>query len=125
MIQNKLTIWLMLLLLAACTPKWDDHYEVGQATVTNQTVLEYLQGCPEYAQFVTLLKEAGADTIFSGKTELTVWVPTNDKVPDLSGLSDSLRILTIKNHISMLPYTTVDMQNQIRVTSFSGKKRQS
>ena len=122
MIQNKLTIWLMLLLLAACTPKWDDHYEVGQATVTNQTVLEYLQGCPEYAQFVTLLKEAGADTIFSGKTELTVWVPTNDKVPDLSGLSDSLRILTIKNHISMLPYTTVDMQNQIRVTSFSGKK---
>ena len=122
MIQNKLTIWLMLLLLAACTPKWDDHYEVGQATVTNQTVLEYLQGCPEYAQFVTLLKEAGADTIFSGKTELTVWVPANDKVPDLSGLSDSLRILTIKNHISMLPYTTVDMQNQIRVTSFSGKK---
>ena len=51
MIQNKLTIWLMLLLLAACTPKWDDHYEVGQATVTNQTVLEYLQGCPGYDFF--------------------------------------------------------------------------
>ncbi len=122
MIQNKLATWFMLFSLVACTPKWNDHYEVGQATVTNQTILEYLEGCPEYSKFTALLRETGADTIFSGNTELTVWVPSNDQVPDLSGLSDSLRILTVKNHISILPYTTVNMENQTRVTSFSGKK---
>lgn len=122
MIQNKISVWLMLLLLAACTPKWDDHYDVNQATVTNQTVLEYLQSCPEYSKFVALLKEVNTDTIFGSKTQVTVWVPTNDKVPDLSGLSDSLKVLTIANHISTLPYATVDMKDQTRVTAFSGKK---
>lgn len=122
MIKNKLSIWLILLLLAACTPKWDDHYDVGQATVTDQTVLEYIQSSPRYSKFAALLKEVGVDTIFGGDTKVTVWVPADDKVPDLTGMSDSLRILTIKNHISMLPYATVDMKDQTRVTSFSGKK---
>lgn len=122
MIQNKISVWLMLLLLAACTPKWDDHYDVKQATVTNQTVVEYIQSCPEYAKFAALLKEINTDSIFGSKTGVTVWVPTNDKVPDLSGLSDSVKMRTIQNHISILPYATVDMKDQTRVTAFSGKK---
>lgn len=80
MIKSKLSIWLILLLLAACTPKWDDHYDVGQATVTDQTVLEYIQSSPRYSKFAALLKEVGVDTIFGGDTKVTVWVPTDDKV---------------------------------------------
>lgn len=122
MIKNKISIGWMLLFLVACTPEWDDHYDAGQATVTDQTVMEYIGSRPEYSAFAALLKEVGTDTVFTGSNQVTVWVPANDKVPDLSGLSDSLRRLTIKNHVSMLPYTTTDMKDQTRVTAFSGKK---
>lgn len=120
--QNKISIWLMLLLFVSCTPKWDDHYEVGHATVTDQTVWEYLQSRPEYSKYVSLAKETGADKIIENNTDVTVWVPVNDQVPDLSGMSDSLKILTVKNHITLLQYTTTDMKNGIRLMSQSGKR---
>ena len=90
MIKNKISIGWMLLSLVACTPEWDDHYDAGQATVTDQTVMEYIGSRPEYSAFAALLKEVGPDTIFTGSNQVTVWMPANDKVPDLSGLSDSL-----------------------------------
>lgn len=122
MSQNKISIWFVLLLCVACTPKWNDHYDAGQVTVTDKTVWEYLQSCPEYSGFVALVKETGTDKNLESGENLTVWVPGNDRIPDLSALTDSVKRLTVRNHISMLEYTTPDMQNGIRVSAWSGKK---
>lgn len=120
--HNKISIWLIGLLLVSCTSKWDAHYEVEQATVTDKTVWEYLQSCSEYSKFVALAKETGVDKIIEENENLTVWAPINDKVPDLSGLTDSVKILTLKNHVSKLQYITTNMENGIRVMSYSGKR---
>lgn len=120
--QNKISIWVLLISLVSCTPKWDDHYDVAQATVTDKTVWEYLQASPEYSKFVSLVKETGVDEILESGDDVTVWAPTNDRVLDLSGMDDSVKILTVKNHISNLSYTSEDMLNGIRLSSLSGKK---
>lgn len=119
--QIKISVWLITLLFVSCTSKWDEHYEVGQATVTDQTVWEYLQSCPEYSNFVALAKETGVDKLIANNKDITVWVPVNDKVPDLSGMDDSVKMLTLGNHVSLLQYKTTDMQNGIRLMAFSGK----
>lgn len=120
--QNKIMMGWVLLLLVACTPRWDDHYDAGQATVTDRTMWEYIQERPEYSEFVSLVKATGTDSILQNCQNLTVWVPLNGKIPDLSNLSDSVKKQTVRNHITTLQYLTVDMQNGIRVSAFSGKK---
>ncbi|MGL5682363.1 MAG: fasciclin domain-containing protein [Marinifilaceae bacterium] len=122
MIKNKITIWLLLMVSMACSTQWDDHYGNGQAVVTNKSVLDYINSNPDYSKFAALLNEINASELFNKGVQLTVWVPKNEDIPELKEMTDSVKELTIKNHISILPYITVDMRDLTKVTSFSGKK---
>lgn len=122
---NAINIVLVLsLLFFACGNEWDKHYKdpQGDMEVSGLGVWEYLQSNPEYSEFVGLMKEIQADTIFAYSRRYTVWALKNGAVPDLSGLTDSVKSLVMWNHFSLMDYSQAGFEDGLSVTALSGKR---
>lgn len=122
---NTINIVLVLsLLFFACGNEWDKHYKdpQGDIEVSGVGVWEYLQENPEYSDFAGLIKEIQADTAFVGNQRYTVWALKNGTMPDLSGMSDSLKSLIVWNHFSLMDYSQAGFKDGLSVIALSGKR---
>jgi len=88
----KLFYLIILILIFGCTKDWENHYDVYPETV-NKPVWEALQSDSQISDFVQLLKENQADTLFNGDVIYTVLAPTNEALSqylDTGTVSDIL-----------------------------------
>ena len=90
----KLKLFYILILIGVwgCTKDWEDHYDVYPETV-NKPVWEALQNEPEISNFVEILKDYQADTLFNEDVIYTVIAPTNEALAqylDTGTVSDLL-----------------------------------
>lgn len=117
-------IALLLSLSCSCADHWNDHYDEqnGGMEISDKNILEYLEGKPEYSNFVRLLKETRVDSILKTGKRYSVWVPGNENLPDLAELSDSLKYLTLENHITWGDYYNAGFQDGLSLRSYSGKR---
>lgn len=78
-----------------CTKEWEDHYDVYPEAV-NKKVWETLQSDPNVSEFVALLKEKQADTLFGRDNTYTVLVPTNEALAaylDTATITDTTTLI--------------------------------
>ncbi|BDD12389.1 hypothetical protein FUAX_48210 (plasmid) [Fulvitalea axinellae] len=111
-----------LLGLAGCDA-YEDHYESPSATVENTTVYGHLQANPKYGEFVGLVDKAGYKDVLSGADPVTVFVPSQATVGELSKLTvDSLRKV-MKYHIgnTLLFEYLLEDEKQLLYKTLSGK----
>ncbi len=76
----KFSIFIFIVLIGAvsCTKEWENHYDEYPETV-NQNVWDAMQNDPNISDFVGILKNHQADTLFEGTdNSYTIFAPTND-----------------------------------------------
>lgn len=125
MTMSRLNIILMLaLFLASCSDEWNAHYKdpQGEMQKSDLNVWDYLQQNPDYSEFVGLIRETQADTLFSAEQRYTMWIPKNGSISaSFYQLSDSVRALTVRNHISNLDYSSSAFREGLSMLSLSRK----
>ena len=100
-----------VLLIAACTTQWDDHYEEGSFDLSDKTVTEYIKEQPELSTFYNMLKITGYDKILDASQSYTVWAPKNDALSGLDISDTELVQKTVKNHIARSRISTSGIGN--------------
>lgn len=122
--KNIIFIGLLLLIFSSCADHWDEHYREkdGSMEVSDKGILDYLKGREEYSEFVQLLKETGADSLLNTGKRYSVWAPRNENMPDLAEMSDSLKFLTMKNHITWGDYYNAGFKDGLSLRAYSGKQ---
>lgn len=122
--RNIIFIGLLALTFLGCADRWDDHYgeKDGNMEVSDKNVLEFLEGKPEYSAFVKLLKDTRADSVLKTGKRYSVWALSNENMPDLSGMSDSLKRLTMQNHITWGDYYNAGFKDCESLQAYSGKR---
>jgi hypothetical protein len=83
-------IVLILMLVIACQGNFDTYYKKNP---DSGVLMEYLEGQPQYSEFVTLLKKTGYDISLSQNNPMTVFAPENGHWGNVLSMSnkDSLR----------------------------------
>lgn len=92
-----IAILLLIVGAFACTKEWENHYDTYPDTV-NKNVWEVMQNDPNISDFVALLKEKQADTLFTKDRTYTILAPTNE------ALSEYLDTATITDTTTLLNY---------------------
>lgn len=100
-----------LMLAAACTTEWDDHYDEGSFNLSDKTVTEYIKEQPELSIFYHMLEITGYDSILNASQSYTVWAPKNDALIGLDLSDTELLQRTVKNHIARSRITTSGIDN--------------
>lgn len=123
--MSRLNIILLLaLFFCSCSDEWNKHYKEPQGSMqkSDLNVWDYLQANPDYSEFVNLIKETRADTLFSEQQRYTMWIPKNGTLAeDFAAMSDSIKASTVRNHISLLDYSSSAFRDGLSVSSLSGK----
>jgi len=97
---------IVVLLTAACTKEWDDHYDEGSFDLPNKTVTEYIKEQPELSTFSGILEATGYDDFLNASQSYTVWTPTNNALSGFD-MTDTERVKKIvQNHITRSRFTT-------------------
>jgi len=100
-----------MLLAAACTQEWDEHYDEGSFDLPDKTVSEYIKAQSELSTFSGLLETTGYDEVLNASQSYTVWAPTNDALSGVDISDNEMMIRTVKNHISRSRITTSGVEN--------------
>ena len=106
-----LSALIVLLLTAACTKEWDEHYDAGSFDLPDKTVTEYIKGQPELSTFSNMLEITGYDQILNASQSYTVWAPKNDALAGLNISDIELVRKTVQNHITRSRITTSGVDN--------------
>jgi len=106
-----LSALIVVLLAAACTKEWDDHYDEGSFDLPDKTVTEYIKGQPDLSTFSNMLEISGYDDILNASQSFTVWAPKNDALIGLDISNTELVTKTVKNHITRSRITTSGIDN--------------
>jgi uncharacterized surface protein with fasciclin (FAS1) repeats len=111
-------------LLASCADQWNDHYEATPKEmegISNETLFTYLEGEANYSAFVALLKETGLAEELNKSNIYTVWAPTNDVMPDLSGYSIEEKRLIARSHVNSIALYETKLSDGKMIKMLSGK----
>lgn len=100
-----------LLMTAACTKEWDDHYDEKSFDLPNKTVTGYLRENPELSTFYNMLEITGYDSILDASQSYTVWAPRNNALNGLEMNNTELVTKTVRNHIARSRITTSGIDN--------------
>jgi hypothetical protein len=110
----------MVLFFTACNEKWTDYYFGNDNTEEepDMTIVQYLEGHPEYSEFYSMLKSTGLDKELVKQQQVTLWIVDNDAM-NVSGIqtNDTLRM---KYHINYLPFIRTDLKTGLRILSLNG-----
>lgn len=106
-----LSALIVVLLAAACTKEWDDHYDESSFDLPDKTVNEYIKEQPELSTFSNMLEISGYDDILNASQSYTVWASKNDALDGLDISDTELITKTVKNHITRSSITTSGIDN--------------
>lgn len=106
-----LSAMIVLLLAAACSKEWDDHYDAGSYNLPDKTVTEYIKAQPDLSTFSKMLEISGYDDILNESQSYTVWAPKNDALTGLDINNIELVKKTVQNHIARSRITTSGIDN--------------
>ena len=102
---------ILVLLAAACTKEWNDHYDESSFDLPDKTVTEYIKENPDLSTFYNMLKITGYDSILSASQSFTVWAPKNNALTGLNISDTELVKKTVQNHITRSRITTSGIDN--------------
>ncbi len=100
-----------MLLAAACSKEWDDHYDVDSFDLQDKTVTEYIKGNPDLSTFYNMMEITGYDSILNASQTYTVWAPKNNALTGLNITDTELVRKTLQNHITRSRITTSGIDN--------------
>lgn len=106
-----LSAMIVLLLAAACSKEWDDHYNTDSFDLPDKTVTELIKGEPDLSTFYKMLEVSGYDDILNASQSYTVWAPKNDALTGLDITDTELVKKTVQNHIARSRVTTSGIDN--------------
>lgn len=106
-----LPVLIALLLTAACTEEWDDHYDEKSFDLPDKTVTGYIKDQPELSTFFNMLEITGYNDILDASQSYTVWAPKNDALGGLDISNTELVKKTVRNHIARSRITTSGIDN--------------
>jgi hypothetical protein len=106
-----LSIFIVLLVTAACTEEWEEHYDETSFDLPEVTVNGYLKDKPELSTFYNMLEITGYDNVLDASQSYTVWAPKNDALSELDLSDTELVSKTVKNHIARSRITTSGVDN--------------
>ena len=109
--------------LASCTDEFDNHYNqsVESTGKLDITCMEYLQQNSDFSDFVTLIKDAGYETLLSSPQMYTVWAPSNDALNEVMKNRNNAEYIKnnpayikniVANHIALFSYSTSSLQRR-------------
>jgi hypothetical protein len=109
-----------ILLFAACTEKWEDHYNEDSFDIPEKTLKEYINEYPELSIFSEMLTISGYDNIIGASQSYTIWAPVNDALDGIDLTNTNLIREIVQNHIARSRYTTSGVESQM-VRMLNGK----
>ena len=101
----------VLLLAAACSKEWDDHYDAGTFDLPDKTVTELIKEQPDLSTFSKMLEVSGYDDVLNASQSYTVWAPKNSALAGLDMNDTELVKKTVQNHIARSRITTSGIDN--------------
>jgi len=102
-----------ILLAAACTKEWNDHYDESSFDLPDKTVTEFIKEQPELSTFSNMLEITGYNDILNASQSFTVWAPKNDALSGLDLSDTELVKKTVQNHIARSRITTSGIENSL------------
>ena len=113
-------VLISVLLLSACTKKWDEHYNVESFNLPDKTLREVIREYPDLSIFSGMISIAGYNSILDASQTYTVWAPVNDALGEIDTNDVELVREIIENHIARGRFTTSDVQKK-SVCMLNGK----
>ena len=113
-------VLISILLITACSKKWEEHYDEESFNLPDKTLNEYIQGYPELSTFYGMLKKTGYDKILDASQSYTIWAPTNNALTGIDTSDQELVLEIVKNHIAQSRFTTTDIDNKL-ILMLNGK----
>ena len=107
-----LVVLTSILLILACTKKWDEHYDEESFNLPDKTLKELIREYPELSIFSRMISIAGYNSILDASQSYTIWAPVNDALNEVDTTDVELVREIIENHIARSRFTTSDVQNQ-------------
>lgn len=79
--KKVLGLALAALTIAACSDKWDEHYDAPLAGGSNMSLWEAISADPQLSNFARVVEACGYDASLKSSQVFTVFAPTNDNFP--------------------------------------------
>ncbi len=114
----------LCLAIAGCKDGWDEYYnKKDDKSETNATenLLTYIKNHSEYSKFVQLLEETGIAQELGKDQPLTVWVPANNVLEDVSQMNAADKKAFVLNHINYLALYETKLKSDKIVKTITGK----
>lgn len=115
---------LFLFLLGACQDEWDKHYLLdgneGDDNAT-ATIWEVISENPDYSAFVAQAKNSGVDSILRKEQQMTLWLPDNESMVMLEGMSAEKQKAVLQNHINYVALKANRFTDGQQVKTLAGK----
>lgn len=102
---------IVLLLAAACTKEWDDHYDADSFDLPDKTITELIKEQPDLSTFAAMLESSGYDDILNASQSYTVWAPKNEALAGVDITNAELVKRIVQNHIARSRITTSGIDN--------------
>ncbi len=106
--------------MSSCSDQWEEHYDESTFDLSDETIMDIINGREDLSTFAGILTELGYDSVLSQSQSYTVWAPTNEALSgmDLSDADEVEQIL--KNHIARSKFTT-SSSDETLVPMLNGK----
>ena len=115
---------MFLFLLGACQDEWDKHYLLdgneGDDNAT-ATIWEVILENPDYSAFVAQAKNSGVDSILRKEQQMTLWLPDNESMVMLEGMSAEEQKAVLQNHINYVALKANRFTDGQQVKTLAGK----
>jgi len=118
-IYTGLAFLVSIMLTQSCNPPWEDHY-TSQDDQINMKVWDAISQNPDYSTFVSLVEEAGLDSLFQAERVYTLFVPTNEAFSALSDTTTMVQSL-LQYHIIQSIFMENSVQSWRRMLTSTGK----
>ena len=105
-------VLISILLITACSKKWEEHYDEESFILPEKTLNEYIRDYPELSIFYGMLKKTGYDKVLDASQSYTIWSPANDALMGIDTTDMELVLEIIKNHIAQSRFTTSNIDNK-------------
>ena len=112
-----LFIFFVSVLFTACeNEKWNEHYNVNPAVVSDKNLWETIKSNPEYSIFAWAIKKTGYDKMLSSSQMFTIWLPDNTAASHIDTTNtdiDTEMLLRefVQNHIARFTFTASVTKN--------------
>jgi len=106
-----LSAMIIVVLAAACTKEWNEHYDESAYDLPDKTVTEFIKSQPELSTFANILDITGYDDVLNASQSYTVWAPNNNALSGLDISDKELLTKTLRNHITRSRISTSGIDN--------------